>query len=86
VLSTRQARKIYGFDLLVAMHESPIYTEYLAFFACLSRVAAGRLGASGGWRLAAWLALEWLPFAIAPSKCMMWFRKVVRYGTGRCCQ
>jgi hypothetical protein len=25
-----------------------------------SRVAAGRLGASGGWRLAAWLALEWL--------------------------
>ncbi len=24
------------------------------------RVAAGRLGASGGWRLAAWLALEWL--------------------------
>jgi hypothetical protein len=45
------------------------------------RVAAGRLGASGGWRLAAWLALEWLPFAIAPSKCMMWFRRVVRYGT-----
>ncbi len=27
---------------------------------CQSRVAAGRLGASGGWRLAAWLALEWL--------------------------
>jgi hypothetical protein len=33
VLSTRQARKIYGFDLLVAMHESSVYTEYLAFFA-----------------------------------------------------
>ena len=29
--------------------------------ACQSRVAAGRLGASGGWRLAAWLALEWMP-------------------------
>ena len=27
---------------------------------CQPRVAAGRLGASGGWRLAAWLALEWL--------------------------
>ncbi len=25
-----------------------------------SRFAAGRLGATGGWRLAAWLALEWL--------------------------
>jgi hypothetical protein len=33
VLSTRQARKIYGFDLLIAMHESSVYTEYLAFFA-----------------------------------------------------
>jgi hypothetical protein len=28
----------------------------------LSRVAAGRPGASCGWRLAARLALEWLPF------------------------
>ncbi len=25
-----------------------------------TRVAAGRLGASGAWRLATWLALEWL--------------------------
>jgi hypothetical protein len=30
-------------------------------FGFQSRVAAGRLGAAGGWRLAAWLALEWLP-------------------------
>jgi len=29
-------------------------------YAGRSRVAAARLGASGGWRLAAWLALEWL--------------------------
>ena len=27
---------------------------------CQSHVAAGRLGASGGWRLAAWLDLQWL--------------------------
>jgi len=33
VLSTRQARKTYGFDLLVAMHASAVYAEYLAFFA-----------------------------------------------------
>jgi hypothetical protein len=33
VLSRRQARKIYGFDLLVAMPASAIYVEYLAFFA-----------------------------------------------------
>jgi hypothetical protein len=33
VLSTRQARKIYGFDLLVAERESSVYIEYLAFFA-----------------------------------------------------
>jgi hypothetical protein len=30
---------------------------------CMLRsLAAGTLGASGGWRLAGWLALEWLPF------------------------
>ncbi len=28
---------------------------------CQSRAAAGRLGTTDGWRLAAWLALEWLP-------------------------
>ncbi len=33
VLSTRQTRKIYGFDVLVAMHSSKVYGEYLAFFA-----------------------------------------------------
>ena len=37
---------------------------------CRSRVAAGRLGASGGWRLAAWLALEWLPTAHFREHCM----------------
>jgi hypothetical protein len=33
VLSRRQARKIYGFDLLVATQASGVYAEYLAFFA-----------------------------------------------------
>jgi hypothetical protein len=33
VLSTRQARKIYGFDLLVARDKSAVYAECLAFFA-----------------------------------------------------
>ena len=33
VLSRRQARKIYGFDLLTAMPDSAVYAEYLAFFA-----------------------------------------------------
>lgn len=33
VLSTRQARKTYGFDLLVASAATTVYAEYLAFFA-----------------------------------------------------
>jgi hypothetical protein len=33
VLSRRQVRKIYGFDLLVAMPASAVYAEYLDFFA-----------------------------------------------------
>jgi hypothetical protein len=44
VLSTRQARKIYGFDLLVAMHGSSVYTEYLAFFAQVRGETSRRKG------------------------------------------
>jgi len=44
VLSTRQARKIYGFDLLIAMHGSPVYEEYLAFFAQVRGETSRRKG------------------------------------------
>jgi len=44
VLSTRQARKIYGFDLLVATHASAIYAEYLAFLPkCAEKPAGARV-------------------------------------------
>ena len=44
VLSTRQARKIYGFDLLVAIHGSSVYAEYLAFFAQVRGETSRRKG------------------------------------------
>ena len=44
VLSRRQARKIYGFDLLLAMHASAVYEEYLAFFAQVRGETSGRKG------------------------------------------
>jgi len=44
VLSRRQARKIYGFDLLVAMHASAVYAEYVAFFAQVRGETSRRKG------------------------------------------
>ena len=44
VLSRRQARKIYGFDLLVAMPASAAYAEYLAFFAQVRGETSRRKG------------------------------------------
>jgi hypothetical protein len=44
VLSTRQARKIYGFDLLVAVHASSVYEDYLAFFAQVRGETSRRKG------------------------------------------
>ena len=44
VLSRRQARKIYGFDLLVAMAASAVYAEYLAFFAQVRGETSRRKG------------------------------------------
>jgi hypothetical protein len=44
VLSRRQARKIYGFDLLVAMPASAIYAEYLAFYAQVRGESSRRKG------------------------------------------
>jgi hypothetical protein len=44
VLPTRQARKIYGFDLLIAMQASAIYAEYLEFFAQVRGETSRRKG------------------------------------------
>ncbi len=51
---------------------------------CQPRVAAGRLEASGGWRLAAWLALEWLRVGcnalIIKDASRRWSGGVFRFG------
>jgi hypothetical protein len=44
VLSRRQARRVYGFDLLVAPHASAVYMEYVDFFAQVRGEASWRKG------------------------------------------
>ena len=55
---------MFAFDLPSFCIHHFAYSAFLRMlrrhYAGRCRVAAGRLGASGGWRLAARLALEWL--------------------------